>query len=272
MTIFTFYFLLFTFYFIIQSMFPELFKIGPLTIYSYGAMVVLGIIFAYLVSLQEAVRKNIDKKIFSDLIFWSLVWGFLGARLVYILVEFRSFLADPLALLFSRAGFVFYGGIIFGLGALFFLTRKYSLPFYRVTDCFALSVPLAHALGRIGCFLYGCCYGKATDSWAGVLFPPDSPAGWAGVKVIPVQLISALSLFFLFFLLFALRKRLRPDGMMTVFYLSFYSVFRFIIEFFRGDPRGFLGGFSLAQWISLLMLILSGVLLWISRKRRQPFA
>ncbi len=232
-------------------MHPILFKIGPLTIYTYGVFALLGIVVASMIAGREARRCGLDNKKFFDLVFWSVVWGFVGARLVYMLVEFKAFLADPLALIFNRAGFVFYGGIVFGLAALFFLSRRYRLDQAAVTDSIALGLPFGHALGRLGCFFYGCCYGRATDSWIGMIFPAGSPAGICGDNIIPTQLISAFFLLLIGAILFFLRTRLKQKGRVALLYLVFYGSFRFSIEFFRGDPRGFLGGLSVSQWFSL---------------------
>jgi len=247
-------------------MHPSLFKIGPITIYTYGFFVFLGVISGYLVAAREAKRCGIDKNIFSNIAFWTLIWSFLGAKLLYILVEFKYFLKNPLSVI--RSGFAFYGGIIAGAIALYLLTKKYKIKFMLFADIVAIAIPLGHALGRLGCFFYGCCYGKSTSSFIGILFPPDSPAGYLGVKVIPTQLISSFFLFLLFFSLLALRKKKKFDGQIALYYIVFYSIFRFIIEFFRGDPRGMILFLSTSQFISLILIMVS-IFFW-ARPRRQP--
>ncbi len=243
-------------------MHPILCKIGPLTIYTYGFFVFTGVLSGYLVCLKIARRENIDKTIFSDIIFWTLVFSFLGARIFYIFVDFNNFLADPIGVLVSRSGFVFYGGVIFGLLASYFLTRLHKINFLKFCDIIAVGIPLAHAFGRIGCFSYGCCYGRPTHSWIGVLFPPDSPAGALGVKVIPTQLIESMFLFALFFILWALNRHRKFRGEIISSYLIFYGIFRFIIEFFRADLRGSVFFLSLSQFIAII-LVGTGVFLWI---------
>lgn len=245
-------------------MFPILFKIGPITIYTYGVFVFLGILSGYLFCLKEAKKENIESKVFADIIFWSILFGFIGARIFYILVEFEHFLKNPIAFIFSRAGFVFYGGVIFGLGTFYLLTKKHKLNFLRLADIVALSIPLGHSLGRLGCFFYGCCYGKPTTSWIGIRFPLDSPAGSSGVKVIPTQLISAFFLLLLFFTLLIIRKKQRFRGQILLSYFTFYGLFRFIIEFYRGDPRGYIGFLSTSQFISLIVVGIS-LFIWIKK-------
>ena len=238
-------------------MFPILFKLGPITIYTYGVFVFLGVIASYLVCKNQADKEGISRKIFSHIFFWALVWGFLGARVVYILVEWKWFLSNPLSVILSRSGFVFYGGIVSGILTLLILAKKYKINLLRVADIAGLGIPLGHALGRIGCFCYGCCYGKPTDSSWGILFPPESPAGLLGVKVIPTQLISALFLFLFFFLLLILKKHQRFDGQILLSYGIGYGIFRFIIEFYRGDLRGEIFSLSTSQFAALVVIIIS---------------
>ena len=238
-------------------MFPELFKLGPITIYTYGVFVFLGVIASYLVCKKQAGKEGIPIKVFSHIFFWAMVWGFLGARVVYILVEWEWFLSNPFSVILSRSGFVFYGGIISGILTLLILAKKYKINLLRAADIGALGIPLGHALGRIGCFCYGCCYGKPTDSSLGILFPPESPAGLSGVAVIPTQLISALFLFLIFFLLLILKKYKRFDGQILLSYGICYGIFRFIIEFYRGDPRGEIFSLSTSQITALVVIIIS---------------
>lgn len=200
------------------------------------------------------MREGIDKVIFSDIIFWTLIFSFLGARVFYIFVEFGDFLRNPLEAILSRSGFVFYGGIIFGFITSYFLAKRNKINFLQFCDIVAIGLPLAHAFGRIGCFSYGCCYGRPTTSWIGILFPPDSPAGALGTKVIPTQLAEALFLFVLFLILKYINKHKKFNGQIVSIYLIFYGIFRFLIEFFRADPRGSVFSLSLSQFISIILI------------------
>lgn len=247
-------------------MYPILFKIGPLTIYTYGVMVFLGVVIAYWLAVKEALRRGINKDIFSNIFFWSVVCGFLTARILYAIVEWRYFLNYPVEVLFGRSGFVFFGGIIGGTAAFSLLVKRYKISFLTIADIFALYLPLAHGIGRLGCFFYGCCYGKVTSSWIGLHFPQGSPAGIVGAKVIPTQIISAFFLAVIFFILFFMNKKKSYGGRIAVCYLLLYGIFRFIIEFFRGDPRGFIGALSISQWIAIFG-VLTGVYLWIRLRR-----
>ncbi|MCF7872719.1 MAG: prolipoprotein diacylglyceryl transferase [Candidatus Omnitrophica bacterium] len=242
-------------------MHPILFKIGPITIYTYGFFIFLGVLSGYLISQKRAKEVGVDRQQFSNIFFQTLITGFLGARITYIIVNWQVFIKAPLEITLSRSGFVFYGGVLFGFFYLLFFTQKHKIRFLKITDIFALGVPLAHAFGRIGCFFYGCCYGKITTSWIGIKFPLGSPAGLKNTRVIPTQLISAGFLFILFLFLFTVRNKITRIGRLTGYYLFTYSLFRFIIEFFRGDPRGSFLVFSTSQWISIFFAFLAIIIL-----------
>ena len=238
-------------------MYPILCKIGPLTVYTYGLFIFLGVVLSYFVCSREAKKQNIDLDIFSNIFFWLLIMGFLGARIIYILVEWRWFLDNPFSLVFSNSGFVFYGGVISGILTLGYLARKYKISLLKLADILALGVPLAHSLGRVGCFFYGCCYGIVSNSFLGVLFPADSPAGYLGVKVIPIQLVSSFFLFVIFCILMVFKRKMKFPGQLSIIYIFLYSVFRFCIEFFRNDYRGNVYYFSTSQFISVVMMVLA---------------
>lgn len=248
-------------------MFPILFKIGPVPIYTYGFFVFLGVLIGYLVAQRQARRQAIERNIFTHIVFWVIIFSFIGARLFYILVEFRSFLEDPLGILISRSGFVFYGGIVFGSFVLLILCRRHKINFFKFVDALILGLPLGHAIGRIGCFFYGCCYGRPTNSFIGVLFPPESPAGALGLKVIPTQIIESFFLFLIFFSLRLVSRRKKLEGQVFVLYLILYGVVRFVIEFYRGDPRGQILRLSTSQFFSLVAIIF-GFILWLRLKTR----
>lgn len=251
-------------------MYRILFKWDGVTIYSYGFFVFLGVMVSYLSALREAKQQKLDVKVFSDIIFWCFIMGLVGARFLFLCVEYERFLQSPLAMIFSRSGFVFYGGLISGLLGLYFLTRRYKQNFFKLADTIALVIPLGHSLGRIGCFFNGCCYGKPTTSWLGVKFPPDSPAGILGEKVIPTQLISSFFLIVIFFMLRFIKKKKEFNGEVFLSYLILYGIFRFIIEFFRGDPRGHIFIFSVSQAISLAV-VGGSIFLWQKVKRVKVF-
>lgn len=249
-------------------MYPILFKIGPITIYTYGFFVFLGVLLGYFVCLKEAEKQKIDKNLFSDILFWVIIFSFAGARIFYILVEWKDFLKYPKEIIFNRGGFVFYGGVTAGFISGYFLTKKKKINFLKFADIITLSLPLGHALGRAGCFFYGCCYGRPTDSFIGILFPPDSPAGYLDKKVIPTQLIESFFLLLIFFALIFLKNRKKFDGRISIYYIILYGILRFIIEFFRDDPRGQIFFLSTSQFIAVIFITL-GLLLNFKLSRKK---
>ena len=248
-------------------MHPVLFKVGPVTIYTYGFFVFLGVIAGYLVCSRQAKREGLSRDKFADIFFWTILFSFLGAKLLYIIIEFKYFLKDPLSVI--RSGFVFYGGLISGLIVLRVLSRRQHIKPFKLLDIFCLGIPLAHAFGRLGCFFYGCCWGRTTDSFIGVVFPLGSPAGADGLKVIPTQLISAAFLFLLFFLILAISRHKKFDGQLFLTYILVYIPFRFVIEFFRGDPRGTMFLLPTSQFLSIVLVNIC-LLLWYLHRKASP--
>jgi phosphatidylglycerol:prolipoprotein diacylglycerol transferase len=238
-------------------MFPTI-NIFGLTIQTYGIMMFLAIMAAYFVA---SYNLKYNKELNTDALFWlavsACVGGFIGAKVLFIFVEFDQFLLDPLK--FLAVGYVFYGGLIGGiLGCMFYAKLKHK-DTLRIFDLAAPSVAFAHVLGRLGCFLAGCCYGGHTDGFLAVTFPgylylPELES------VHPVQLYEAFANIILgTVLLRVLAKHHEKRGLCTGIYLTSYAVIRFSLEFLRNDDRGFVGALSTSQFISIFILIL-GVL------------
>jgi len=242
-------------------MYPVLFKIGPVTIYTYGVMVALGLIVGLYLAIKQAKREQINPNKIIDLFFWIVISGFIGARIVYIFTELDYFLRHPLRIVFANEGFVFYGGFITAFLAAFWYVKRRKMQPWKIADIFAPYIALGHSIGRLGCFFYGCCYGRPTNNWIGMVFPPESPAGQLGVAVIPTQLISSLTLLAIFCTLITVRKYKKFHGEVFWLYVLLYAIARFIIEFFRGDPRGHIGVFSTSQFIGIFMAIAAVVML-----------
>lgn len=242
-------------------MYPVLFKFGPFTIYSYGVLVAIGCLFGFFYVQKEAKRTVADSEKIMRLFLWVLISGFLGGRILYILVEWENFLHDPLRTIFSRGGFVFYGGFILAFTVGIWQARREGLHLWETSDIFAPAVAIAYAIGRIGCFLNGCCYGRPTTSWIGVTFSPESLAGSLRKPLIPTQLFSSLGSFIAFAILLYLKPRKKFAGQLFWVYVFLYAVTRSIIEVFRGDPRGHIWIFSTSQFIGIIFAILSLIML-----------
>ena len=244
----------------------ELFRIGPITVYTYGFMIAVGILSAYFVTEKRAQKMGINTQKFDLLCVWLLIGGFACSKIFYWLTRFGDILNDPSIMLNLADGWVVYGGIIGGLLAGLLWCKKEDLNFLQMADLIIPQVALAQGFGRLGCFFAGCCYGLPTTEWYGITFPAGSLAP-AGTPLIPTPLISAAFDFGLFFFLIWLSKKSEYQGDVCAWYLILYSAGRFVLEFVRGDLiRGHAGMFSTSQWISIFMFIAGICMLIVIRK------
>ncbi len=256
-------------------MFPILLHIGDFTIRSYGAMAAAGFLVAYyFLNLNRRYAKLSADQV-STLLVIGIVAGIIGARIFYV-VQFWDSYKDNLFRIvrIDQGGLVFYGGFLLTMLAIFVYCRKAKLDFVRVLDLFAPPLALAHACGRIGCFLNGCCYGKPTGLFWGVVYPAGShPAEqYPGMALHPVQLYEAgaqVALFFLYFRLVRHAKR----GVAMASYLTCYGILRFLNELLRGDNPKVFNLFTPAQLIGLAIIPAGiGLLIYFLRKpeRNEP--
>jgi len=233
-----------------------LFEIGPIKLYSYGLMIAMGVILAFMIAEKRSPKKGLDPdKIFS-LGIWCAIGGFLGAKVLYVITEYEKLFKGQMTLRDIMYGFVVYGGIIGGILAGYLYCKVKKLNFLKHFDIVMPSIALAQGFGRIGCFMAGCCYGRETDAWYGVEFNHSVYYNMVGVKVIPTQLIMSAANFAHFFLLVWIANKAYKagkDGVIAGCYLLFYSIGRFLIEFLRNDPRGGVGVLSTSQFISLFI-------------------
>lgn len=242
-------------------MYNDLFSIGPVTIHGYGLMIAIGFMTALMVGMKRAKNKGLNSDYVFDLGILCLVSGFLSAKVLYCIVEIKTMLEDPKQIISSN-GFVVYGGIIGGIAAAFIFCRIKKISFWHYFDLVLPSVAIAQGIGRIGCFLAGCCYGRETDSWIGIAFKNSTMAP-NGVKLIPTQLISCAGCLLLAAMLIWYARKGRKPGRVGALYLIFYSIGRFLIEFLRNDYRGSIGFLSTSQFISIFILIIGVVLFFI---------
>ena len=231
----------------------DLFQIGPLTVHGYGLMIAIGVLAAYLTAEFRAKKRGLDPDKIFDLAIWCVVGGVLGAKLLYLIVEIRSIIANPKQLLNIMDGFVVYGGIIGGIFSGYLFCKKKHISFLEHFDLVMPSIALAQGFGRIGCLLAGCCYGRETDSAFHIVFHNSAYAP-NNVQLIPTQIIMSVLNFAHFFLLLFVAKRVKAKGQVAAVYLMCYSVGRFFLEYLRNDPRGSVSLFSTSQFISLFIL------------------
>lgn len=238
-------------------MHPILLKIGPVTIYSYGTMFALGFVIAFFFIYFQAVRNNIDKDIIANLAFITLFSGIAGARLLYVAVNIDYYLFNPLEVFdFSKGGLVYYGGFIVGAAAFAYYSIRKGIGFWNAADICAPYLALTQSLGRMGCFLNGCCYGKPV--------PADFPLGIASSKfggpVYPTQIYSAICLFLTFLILRYWQPRRRFKGEIFLIYCILYPAQRFVIEFLRGDNMPVFLGLTMSQLISVAIFTFGGLM------------
>jgi phosphatidylglycerol:prolipoprotein diacylglycerol transferase len=249
-------------------MVPILFTYKDLTLHTYGVLLAAGFLLAILLALREARRVGIDSNLLFDLFFYVLLAALLGSRLFYVLTTWGDFAQDPVDIFrFWRGGLVFYGGLLFALPVGIWYVRKYRLNFRKMADLTAPSIAIGQCLGRLGCFSAGCCYGRITTAFTAVTFrDPDSLAP-LGVPLHPTQLYESAATFGIFLVLIFMRRSRRFAGELLWYYLLFYSVVRFIVEFFRGDPRGWAiqGVLSTSQAIGIPVALVA--LFMILRKK-----
>lgn len=206
-------------------------------------------------------RTGRDTALASDLAFWLMIGGILGARIAYVLSNFNYFMAAPQEIIrVDQGGLIFYGGLIGGVLAFLLFVKSRHLNVSDMADFAITALPLGHALGRIGCFLNGCCGGCEVQT-------PSFLTG--GLTHYPVQLYEAAFNLGVYGLLtwYFLTRRGTKYGSVAALYLMTYPICRFLLEFIRGDERMRVGGLDVAQIVSLC-LILVGVALWIFIHRR----
>jgi phosphatidylglycerol:prolipoprotein diacylglycerol transferase len=241
-------------------MHPVLFKLGPLTIHTYGFLVALGFMVGLAVAVKQAKRENIPADKILDLGFYILLAAIIGSRLFFILINLGHYMKNPLDVFkIWEGGLVFYGGVLLAIPTVIWYVKKNSLGIWSTADLFAPSIAIGHSFGRLGCFAAGCCYGKTAHSlpW-GIIFTDPECLAPTNVLLHPTQLYESAGEMVNFLILIALRKHKSFNGQLFMTYLLLYSVLRFIVEFFRGDVnRGFLiANISVSQGISILMFLI----------------
>lgn len=256
-------------------MFPYFTVFGKNIAY-YGILMILGFLVAGASTFLRAGKRGTTR---TDAVYAAVFatgGGILGAKLLAVLTTL-PYLIDGTASFMDllTGGFVFYGGLLGGVGGLYLYLKIYKLDVVRYFDLFAVCVPLGHALGRVGCFFAGCCYGIPCDCAISVTYSEvyaqyGTPVG---VKLLPVQLIEGAFLLLLYVALEIVYRKTQRAGISLLVYITAYAVARFVLEFFRGDSvRGLLFALSTSQWISLglLVLVYAAVIVRCVKGRKKP--
>lgn len=268
-------------------MFPDLFKVPftSFTLNSYGLLLAIAFITGLFVMSRLAKRDGLPQERVYDLGLWVLASSLIGSKLLMIITEWDVYYRDHPGQIFSldffRSGGVFYGGFVGALIASVVAMRIYKLPWWRTADAFAPGIAIGQAIGRLGCYSAGCCWGEPTTSAIGVQFKergheitgvptivahltdPVQRDVWANklggllapLKLHPVQLYETGATFLIFLILLAVTGRRRFHGQVMLVYALLYAIARFTIEFWRDDPRGEVGNLSTSQFIAVLLFI-----------------
>ncbi len=250
---------------ILMNAHEELFKLGMFSVKTWGFIVAIGIVIAMFLALKEAKKKKLTGRI-EDLLVVMLVFGLIFGRIAYVLINPSEFKSLFEFLEIWNGGIVSWGalsGVIFGSLVHKKITKTKKEDFLEILDLLAPYLILAIAIGRIGCFLRGCCFGIETDLPWGVLYLGDSL-----LPVHPTQLYHFIADLAILFLLLHLRKKPNPKGVLFFYFVALYSLERIVIDFFRyHQPSEYLGMFTLTQLIFFLFLAAAIVL--IKNKKRK---
>lgn len=250
-------------------MYPVLFDFGFVTIHTYGVFIALAFVAALGWSWLEARRRGLPTALVTDLAFAVIIGAVVGARLLYVLIYPTFYLAHPLDMLkIWDGGFVFSGGAALGGYLGWREVKKHKQPLMPWLDAVAPGLALGEAIGRLGCFSAGCCYGQlCAEPWAVTFTDPRALAEPLNMPLHPTQLYHSASGLITFLILLAVRDRLGRPGRLMGLFLILFTTARFVIEFFRADYRGEVGPFSATQLAYAGFLVL-GVWLVLQHRSR----
>lgn len=254
-------------------MHPVLFEINGWPVYSYGVLLAA----AYLAGLQLAVvrarKAGLDSAKVMDFGIYLIIAALVGAKLMLVVVDFSDYRANPKEILsLARAGGVFYGGLIAALVVGLLLVKRYKLPVWKTADLIAPGIALGHVIGRLGCLLAGCCYGRPTTvPWAITFHNPLAGLNVGTpleVPLHPTQLYDAGTELIILIGLLATEKKGKPFAGRTFWlYMLLYAITRYVVEIYRGDDRGvYFNTFSTSQLVSIAIVPVSLFMLWRLRK------
>ncbi len=241
-----------------------------LTIPAYGFFIAIGVIIANLVAVAVIKRTETDFNDFIILEAYCFLGAFIGAKVLYLAVSLNDIDWERITEIkyfntLMQSGFVFYGGLIGGILATVLAGRIHSIDSKIYVRTFIFLIPMIHSFGRIGCFMAGCCYGKPYQGRFSVIFPEGSFAP-SGIRLFPVQLLEAVILMVIS--LVVLTVLIKKYSFTVEVYLLLYGISRFLLEYLRADEnRGIFAGLSTSQWISMVLVGISVVLLVHHKKQ-----
>ena len=256
-------------------MFPRLFHIGSFGIPTYGVLVALGVLLGLWISVRNSEKQGIKAENAWDFGIAVVLAGIIGSKILYILVDWRAYAEHPreiFSLSTLQAGGVFSGGLIGAFVVAWWFVRKHHMPALATCDAFSPGLAMGHAIGRLGCFAAGCCYGKPTSHFWGVTFTNPLAAQYVGtplnIALEPTQLFESAAELIIFAILTWMFARKKFDGQVFGAYLFLYGIARFLIEFLRDDPgRGgpYFGGLLSGTQLIAIGLVVTGGIIWYLR-------
>lgn len=257
---------------------PFAYDIGGLSFTGFGIAVLFAFVMAQIISQRELVRRGHDPEPISDLTFAAVIGGLLGAKIYYV------FLMGDIHMLWSRGGFVFWGGLVGGIFAVLLVIMAKRLSVMRIADVAGIGIAAAYSLGRTGCWAVGDDYGRPWVSRFAVQFPHGAPPSTAynmhlmfrtpipaGVSpqtvlsVYPTELMEVTLGFLMFWLLWRLRDHKHAEGWLFGVYMVLAGIERFLIEFLRAKDDRFFGGLTMAQLIAVVF-VFAGIV-WMNARR-----
>jgi phosphatidylglycerol:prolipoprotein diacylglycerol transferase len=251
-------------------MFPDLISIGPFTIHTYGFFVALGFAVGIWTAIKVGRRQGVPSQQVMDMAFVMIVCAIVGSRLFYVLINFSYYKARPLDIIkLWQGGLVFSGGLVATVAVMFWYLRRHRLSFWSIGDLWAPALALGQAIGRIGCHMAGCCYGRPTGTSWGMVFNHPKSLAPLHIPLYPTQIFEAFAGLMIFLVLLYLHGKRKFEGQVFLWYLILHSTARLFVERFRGDERGFVPGteMSATQLVATILLVGSVTVLLILRSR-----
>lgn len=264
-------------------MHPILFRIGSFPVRSYGVLIIAGFLVGLWRSLRrcewtmqhlpEDAPRRIHPDAIFDVAFWGLILSVIGARLLYVLLDWSEFAGHPMsAFHIWEGGMSLHGAMLFAILTLIIVGRLRRVSLLAISDVGAVGWSLAYSIGRIGCLLNGCCYGGVCDLPWGVRFPDEHHPGMLTPPSHPVPLYASLINLGFFFLLARWEKRRRCDGELFFAYIALYGLYRYAMEAFRAGTTStyLIPNLHLTDThvVSLIMMVIGvGTVAWLRRHR-----
>ena len=242
-------------------MHPELFHFGKITIYTYASLIAIGTLVASIYTKWRAKKELGINNLSNNFFYLVFVAGFVGGKVFFYLQDPVYYFKHPKLMLHNfSGGFVFYGSFIFIIPVVLWYLKKHKIPVLPMLDILAITTLIVHSIGRLGCFFGGCCYGKPTNSFIGMVFPTTN-----GTHVHPSQLYEITALLIIMGIILFLKKKQHFNGQLFLTYVILYAITRSFLELFRGDKRGFIIDkyLSHSQFIGIILILIT---LFIYRK------